>query len=118
MAKTLEDVKQVHEIASRLEELGVPRRTTDKIRRWVNGEAKRLRDEARDNTVSKLTWKCHICGEERPDDKISVLSKPLVINGEARGQQNIRYCNDRPACVEGAKTFSFFKEGGNGAREG
>ena len=39
------------------------------------------------------TWKCHICGEERPDDEISVLSKPLVINGQLCGQQNIRYCN-------------------------
>jgi len=66
------------------------------------------------------TWKCHICGEERPDDKISVLTKPLVINGVpiSGGQENIRYCNDKPACVEGAKEFSFFKEGGNGAREG
>ncbi|GAJ21933.1 unnamed protein product, partial [marine sediment metagenome] len=57
------------------------------------------------------TWKCHICGEERPDDKISVLSKPLIINGQACGEQNIRYCNDRPGCLEGAKGFSFFKEG-------
>ena len=57
------------------------------------------------------TWKCHICGEERPDDKISVLSKPLIINGQAvsGGQQNIRYCNDRTACIEGAEEFSFFK---------
>ena len=60
------------------------------------------------------TWKCHICGEERPDDKISVLSKPLIINGQVCGQQNIRYCNDRLACIEGAKEFSFFK----GKREG
>lgn len=96
----------------------MPRKTTDKIRRWVKGEAKRLRDEAHHNTVSKLTWKCHICGEERPDDKISVLSKPLVIKGQACGQQNIRYCNDRPACVEGAKTFSYFKEESNGTRKG
>lgn len=58
------------------------------------------------------TWKCHICGDERPDEKISVLSKPLIINGQVvlGGQQNIRYCNDRPACIEGAKGFSFFKE--------
>ena len=57
------------------------------------------------------TWKCHVCGEERPDDKISVLSKPIIINGQvvSGGQQNIRYCNDRPACIEGAKEFSFFK---------
>lgn len=58
-----------------------------------------------------LTWKCHICGEERPDDKISVHTKPLmVVNGEPFGQQNIRYCNDKRACIEGAKTKSFFKE--------
>ena len=57
-----------------------------------------------------LTWKCHICGEERPDDKISVLSKDLIIKGEICGQQNIRYCNDRQRCIDGAKDFSFFKE--------
>lgn len=59
--------------------------------------------------IGEVTWKCHICGEERPNDKISVLSKPLVINGRSCGEQNIRYCNDRPACIEGAKTFSFCK---------
>lgn len=47
MIETLEDVQRVREIASRLEELGVPRKTTDRIRKWAKGEAKRLRDEAR-----------------------------------------------------------------------
>jgi len=47
MAKTKADIKRIREIASRLDELGVPRKTTDKIRRWANEEAKRLRDEAR-----------------------------------------------------------------------
>ncbi|GAI59347.1 unnamed protein product [marine sediment metagenome] len=56
------------------------------------------------------TWKCHICGEERPNGKISVLTKPLIINGLACGEQNIRYCSDRQACVDGAKEFSFSKE--------
>lgn len=67
------------------------------------------------------TWKCHICGEERPDDKISVVSKPLIINGKPVGNQNIRYCNDRPACIEGAKEFSFSKakeRRNDGARQG
>ena len=54
------------------------------------------------------TWTCHICKRERPDDKISVLTKPLVINGRLVGEQNIRYCNDNPACIEGAQHFSFF----------
>ena len=60
------------------------------------------------------TWKCHICGEERPDNKMSVLSKPLIIKGQVipGSGQNIRHCNDRPACIEGAKEFSFFKGSG------
>ena len=65
-------------------------------------------------------WICHICGEERPDDKISTLSKPIMIDGQVvpGGEQNIRYCNDRPACIEGAKEFSFFKEDkGDGIRK-
>lgn len=71
--------------------------------------AAQVRRETKMVTCFK-TWKCHICGEERPDEKISVLSKPLVINGQIRGEQNIRYCNDRPGCIDGAKEFSFFKE--------
>lgn len=55
-----------------------------------------------------LTWTCHICGMERPDEKISVLSKPIIINGQVSGQQNIRYCNDRTECIEGAKHKDFF----------
>ncbi len=54
------------------------------------------------------TWKCHICGYERPDSKISVLTKPLMRNGRGFGLQNIRYCNDKPGCVEEAKTFDLF----------
>lgn len=55
------------------------------------------------------SWKCHVCGEERPDDKISVLSKAILIGGRVCGQQNVRYCNDRPSCVEGAKNIDFLK---------
>lgn len=59
----------------------------------------------------KMTWRCDICKEERPDMFIYVLKKPLMVSGQEIGQQNIKYCNDRIACVEGAKTFSFIKEG-------
>lgn len=58
--------------------------------------------------LRNLTWKCHICGRERPDDKISVLSKPLILDGKSCGSQNIRYCNDNPECLKKAKKFSFF----------
>ena len=53
------------------------------------------------------TWKCHVCGEDRPDNKISVLTKPLFIQGRNIGEQNIRYCNDKDECKEKAKTVSF-----------
>lgn len=58
----------------------------------------------------ELTWTCHICKRERPDDKISVYTKPLVVNGRVCGEQNIRYCNDNPECREGAQDYSFIKE--------
>jgi len=58
-----------------------------------------------------LTWTCHICGRERPDDKVSVVSKPLTFDGKVIGQQNIRYCNDNPECAAAAAEYSFLKEG-------
>lgn len=45
-----------------------------------------------------LTWKCDICHQERPDHRISVLSKPIPY-----GQYNIKYCNDEQSCIEGAE---------------
>ncbi len=54
-----------------------------------------------------LTWKCHICGETRPDDKISVLTKTNDPSSPTI-QQNIRYCNDNLSCIDGAKDFTFF----------
>jgi len=61
------------------------------------------------NMFDNLTWKCHICGEERPDDKISVHTSPLICRGQSIGDQNVRYCNDKPDCREKVKTFSFIK---------
>ena len=53
------------------------------------------------------TWKCHICGKERPDEKISVFTKSLTVNGTKVGQQHIRYCNDNNECYKQTKTFEF-----------
>ena len=55
-----------------------------------------------------LAWACHICKEVRPGDKISVLSKVTVLAGVVPVTENIRYCNDKADCAEGAKTFSHF----------
>jgi len=49
-----------------------------------------------------LTWTCHVCREERPDAQISVLSTPVEFPNGVVATQNVRYCNDRPACVKGA----------------
>jgi len=61
--------------------------------------------------LQNLKWKCHVCGKERPDDKISVLSKPISLpNGRVVGEQNIRYCSDDPCCVAGAQNVDFLKK--------
>ena len=57
-----------------------------------------------------MTWSYHICKEVRPDDKISVATKPLVINGRVCGEQNVRFCNDKADCIKKAQDFSFFKD--------
>jgi hypothetical protein len=56
--------------------------------------------------TDELTWTCHVCGDLRPDALISVRSR-MVPLGTSKAQENIRYCNDRPTCVEGSKTKSF-----------
>jgi hypothetical protein len=53
-----------------------------------------------------LTWTCHVCGDERPDEAISV-HKNLAVLGGITITQNIRYCNDRPGCAAGAPDVSF-----------
>ena len=47
------------------------------------------------------TWTRHICGEERPDDKIDVLTYPL--KDLPGGERNVRYCNDKDECRKGAE---------------
>lgn len=54
MVKTKEDVKHIHEMASELEQLGVPQKTIDRIHQWANQEAKRLRDESRDGKAKEV----------------------------------------------------------------
>lgn len=49
----------------------------------------------------KITWTCLVCGDERPDDLISVYTTEVPFAGVTM-KINVRYCNDRPACLEGA----------------
>jgi len=50
--------------------------------------------------AGNMTWKCEICGAERPDSRIKVLSYPL--NGLPTGKRNLRYCGDNEACHKAA----------------
>lgn len=45
-------------------------------------------------------WKCDVCGDLRPDSKISVLTYALKNLDDA--QRNLKYCKDRKNCHDGA----------------
>lgn len=54
------------------------------------------------------TWKCHVCRRDRPDAQISVHSTTTYI-GDVPIKQNVRYCNDNPVCINGAKHVDFMR---------
>ena len=57
-----------------------------------------------------MTWTCHICGKERPDDKISVRSKDTSAKFNlpvGSMKQNVRYCNDNLRCEERSRDVEF-----------
>lgn len=51
--------------------------------------------------MEDLTWTCHVCGEERPDEFISVYTR-VRDDMPFEMQENIRYCNDRDSCAVSA----------------
>jgi hypothetical protein len=58
--------------------------------------------------MQNLTWTCHVCGKERPDDKIGVHSTTVTKN-DIPITQNVRYCNDNPECIDGATKIDWIK---------
>lgn len=56
--------------------------------------------------MPEITWFCEPCGDRRPDEKISVLSRRREIFGVVM-TENVRYCNDREECREGAGRIGF-----------
>lgn len=58
--------------------------------------------------MNDLTWTCHVCKDERPDDRISVFKSTAMLEGGIQVQQNVRYCNDRPDCGAKAPDVDFF----------
>jgi hypothetical protein len=55
-----------------------------------------------------LTWKCAICGLERPDEKISVFKVDIGPRDLPTGTvvRNVKYCNDNPRCYDGARNWN------------
>ena len=52
-----------------------------------------------------VTWTCEICNQQRPDDAISVHQVDFSASlNLPRGHcmRNIKYCNDKPDCYQGA----------------
>ena len=60
-----------------------------------------------------LTWKCHVCGDERPDASISVHKRDSIMPGGTSITENIRYCNDRVSCTVGAEHITFLGKDGS-----
>ncbi len=66
-----------------------------------------------------LSWTCHVCGDERPDAYIGVMSRwayrlpnrmSLVLpQNRIYFKQNVRYCRDRGECMAEAANKEFFR---------
>lgn len=55
-----------------------------------------------------IKFECQICKTMRPNDKIGVYTKPVIMGGKNVGEQYINYCNDNPGCIEAAKHYDHF----------
>ena len=67
-----------------------------------------------ENFWGSLTWRCDVCGNERPNEKISVhpvdITDPSVPT--VKVVRNVKFCNDVPACKESAENWKGY--GGKG----
>lgn len=55
--------------------------------------------------MTDLNWRCDVCGRTRPDAKISVHTSDVSANHnlpKGTMQLNVKCCNDRLECIEGA----------------
>ena len=53
----------------------------------------------------ELTWTCHVCGDERPDELIGVARFDWR-RGDVRMRTSVRHCLDRPGCEAGTLTVA------------
>jgi hypothetical protein len=59
--------------------------------------------------IAPLSWTCHVCGRERPDQFISVFQKSIILFGDTPATQNVRFCNDRAECAKTAPKINLVK---------
>jgi hypothetical protein len=66
------------------------------IRTWFGKEIGKTKGFVRNiKDLQGETWTCDICKEVKPDNKISVLTYPIL--GFAGATRNLKYC-DNPEC--------------------
>jgi hypothetical protein len=53
-----------------------------------------------------LTWSCHFCGDERPDEKIAVAVVETRSNTGVEIRHTRRYCRDREQCEAAAAAWA------------
>lgn len=53
------------------------------------------------------TWQCHVCGEIRPDERIDVHSTDRDFGRGVIAKQNVRHCNDKQLCIDGARGINW-----------
>jgi hypothetical protein len=61
--------------------------------------------EWKQREMAALTWKCDICGMERPDAQISVHKVDMHPEAPGIVIRNVKFCNDNLACQEGAQRW-------------
>ena len=62
--------------------------------------------------IEGLVWTCHVCQDFREDKFISVFTRDISSNyalPAGTAQENVRYCNDRAECREGAPAVTFIR---------
>ena len=60
-----------------------------------------------------LTWKCDVCGEERPDEFISIWKTDESDRYDLPAGswiRNWKYCNDREVCCERVRAHQLIEK--------
>jgi hypothetical protein len=57
--------------------------------------------------MNKISWRCYICKEKRPDCFISILTVDMHPEDPGYAFHNIKYCNDNLQCENQAKSIKY-----------